>query len=229
MTNTNIPKHIAIIPDGNRRWAKEKGLAASLGHKKASEAEKLKKLYLAAKKLKVECITLWGFSTENWKRSETEKKFLFDLFTKLIDSLSSELLEDQIRFIHIGRRDRLPKELMSKISTLENQTSSFTEFTLCLALDYGGRDEIVRATNKLLAAGNQVTEESLTSVLDTKDLPDLDLIIRTSGEQRLSGFMPYQSVYAELLFIDKYFPDFSVEDLENAINNFGSRARRFGK
>ncbi|MAG61186.1 di-trans,poly-cis-decaprenylcistransferase [archaeon] len=226
---STAPKHIAIIPDGNRRWATTKGLAASMGHRKAVEEGRLRKLYQAARSKGVECVTLWGFSTENWKRGETEKKILFELFEGLTDTLSSDLIDDKIRFIHVGRRDRLPESLMSKLIQLEKDTSSFEGFTLCLALDYGGRDELTRAAQKLVNSNVAVTEESLALALDTAKLPDLDLVIRTSGEQRLSGFMPFQSVYSELLFIDKYFPDFNVDDLVDAIDNFGKRGRRFGK
>ncbi len=226
---TTVPRHIAIIPDGNRRWATSKGLAASMGHRKAVEEGRLRDLYKSAREKGVECVTLWGFSTENWGRAETEKKILFELFEGLTDKLSKDLIQDSIRFIHIGRRDRLPKSLMFKLIKLEEETAQFEGFILCLALDYGGRDELSRAAQKLLEIGSEVTDENFAQALDTVELPELDLIIRTSGEQRLSGFMPYQSVYAELMFIDKHFPDFSVADLVDAIDNFGVRGRRFGK
>lgn len=224
-----IPKHVAIIPDGNRRWAKQRGLIASMGHRKAVEEGKLKRFYTAAKERGVKCISLWGFSTENWKRSELEKKNLFEIFEGVIDSLSKDLMQDKIKFIHVGRKDRLPAFLLEKIAKLQKETETFDQFTLCLALDYGGRDEILRATKKLQNSGLEATEENFSKCLDTSDLPVLDLVIRTGGDQRLSGFMPYQCVYSELLFLDKFFPDFSVEDLVEAIDNFGNRGRRFGE
>lgn len=224
-----VPRHIAIIPDGNRRWAKEQGLAASMGHRKAIESVRIKSMYQAARDKGVQCITLWGFSTENWKRSNAEKKVLFEIFEQIIDSLRKDLMVDLVRFIHIGRRDRLPKSLMEKLRDLEEKTKGFDSFTICLALDYGGRDELLRATAKLLESGKEVTEESFGEALDSSELPELDLIIRTSGEQRLSGFMPFQSVYSELVFVDKYFPDFSVQDLLGCIESFAGRGRRFGK
>lgn len=224
-----VPKHIAIIPDGNRRWAKERGLIASMGHRKAVEEGRLKSFYTAAKERGVKCVSLWGFSTENWKRSEIEKKNLFEIFEEVIDSLNKDLAQDKIRFIHIGRKDRLPAILLAKIAKLQKETKEFGDFTLCLALDYGGHDEILRATQKLHDSGLEPTEENFSKCLDTADLPELDLVIRTGGDQRLSGFMPYQCVYSELLFLDKFFPDFDENDLIEAIENFGTRGRRFGK
>jgi undecaprenyl diphosphate synthase len=224
-----FPKHVAIIPDGNRRWAKQHGLIASMGHRKAVEEGKLRSFYTAAKERGVKCISLWGFSTENWKRSELEKKNLFEIFEGVIDSLSKDLMQDKIRFIHVGRKDRLPAFLFAKIAKLQKETESFDDFILCLALDYGGRDEILRATKKLQNSGLEATEENFSKCLDTSDLPVLDLVIRTGGDQRLSGFMPYQCVYSELLFLDKFFPDFNEGDLIEAIDNFGNRGRRFGK
>lgn len=227
--NFVIPRHIAIIPDGNRRWAKSKGLKSFLGHKKAVEKNRLEDFIKEARDLGIEYFSFWGFSTENWKRSEEEKKHLFQLFLKVIDDIERMATKYCIRFRHFGRRDRLPSNLLSKIKKLEKTTKNNKEIKVNILLDYGGRDEIIRAVNKILKSGKKkINEEDFSSFLDTKDIPEPDIIIRTSGEQRLSGFMPFQGVYAELFFVDKHFPEFDSKDLKKIIELFGKRKRRFG-
>ncbi len=224
-----IPKHIAIIPDGNRRWAKQKGLDEIEGHRKSGSYESIKLLLNEAKKLGAVYFTIWAFSTENWKRSKREVEELFKLITGLLERIEGDLLRDKIRFRHIGRRDRLPKKLLEIVERLEELTKDFNEFNLQVCLDYGGRDEIVRAINKAIKSGtSEVLEEDLTNYLDSVGVPDPDLIIRTSGEYRMSGFMPLQSAYSEFYFTDIHFPDFGPQQLREAVESFGKRKRRFG-
>jgi len=221
--------HIGIIPDGNRRWAREKNLAIWKGHSRALESSKLKSLIDISKKYNIKYLTFWGFSTENWKRSFEEKEYLFKLFEKAIEDFSIFFNKEDIKFRHIGRKDRFPKKLLYKIQNLEKQTKNNKSFNFSVCLDYGGRDEIIRAVNKIINSGiKKVNEEVFKSFLDTRELPYLDIIIRTSGEKRLSGFFPFQGAYAELFFVKKYFPDFSEKDFEKIIKDFNKRDRRFG-
>ncbi len=225
----NVPGHVLIIPDGNRRWARERGLSASFGHYTSASNERIMELFLEAKRLGVKYLSLWGFSTENWKRDEKEIKAIFNLILKKIDKLKEEAHKHRIRFKHLGRKDRLPRDLMKKLKELERETENYNDLNVQLLLDYGGRDEIIRAVNKILNAKIRKIDESIfISYLDSKDIPDPDLIIRTSGEQRTSGAMPFQATYSELYFADVYFPEFGAEELRKAIRSFSERVRRFG-
>ncbi len=219
-------KHIAIIPDGNRRWAKENKTSVRIAYENAIDYIKTKKIIESAIKEGVKFFSIWGFSTENWKRSETEKEAIFNTIFKAIESFEKRMDKDKYKFLCIGRRDRIPKYLAIKIKTLEENTKDFDRITIVLAIDYGGRDEIIRAINN--SKGKAVDEEKFRKLLDTKDIPDPDIIIRTGGEKRLSGFMPFQAAYSELFFTEKLFPDFSVKDLKRAIDEFRQRKRRFG-
>lgn len=225
-----IPNHIAIIPDGNRRWATSKGLDPGEGHKKSGSFENLLPLLEEAQNIGVKYVTFWAFSTENWNRSKGEIRLLFDLISKWSKEFREYAVRNQIRFRHIGRRDRLPKRLMREIEKAEEATKDFSKFNVQICLDYGGRDEIVRAINKLLKEGiQQINEGDIINYLDSSGIPDPDMIIRTSGEQRTSGFMSFQSAYAEFYFADVNFPDFSPEELRKAVAEFQSRKRRFGR
>ena len=225
----NIPEHILMIPDGNRRWARERGLYASFGHYTSATDERIMELFLECKREGVKYLSFWGFSTENWKRDNKEIKSIFNLILKKIDNLKKEAHKHHIRFRHIGRKDRLPKNLMKKLNSLESETEDYQDLNVQLMLDYGGRDEIVRAVNKMLKSKvKKVNEETFSQYLDSADIPDPDLIIRTSGEKRTSGAMPYQAAYAELYFTEDYFPEFGAEELKKAIKSFSSRIRRFG-
>ena len=225
----SVPLHVVVIPDGNRRWAKKHGLDELEGHKKAGAYENLKLLLSEAEKIGIKYFTLWGFSTENWQRSKKEVDSLFELMRSLLLKIEEDLIKDKIRFRHLGRKDRLPKELVQVIEKLEERTKDFSDFNLQICLDYGGRDEIVRALNKAIKSGvSEVAEENLGNYLDSAGIPDPDLIIRTSGEKRLSGFMPYQSVYSEFYFTDIHFPDFGPVQLREAVEEFSKRKRRFG-
>jgi undecaprenyl diphosphate synthase len=228
MENDRVPRHIVIIPDGNRRWAKSRMMKPWEGHIKAGSHENLFPLLKKARGLNIEYLSLWGFSTENWKRDKKEVDILMNLFTKTIKKSSQEFHKEKIRFRHLGRKDRIPKELLIEIEKLEKETSDYNDFNFQLCIDYGGRDEIIRAVNKLVKKGVEINEENLAKSLDTAEIPDPDLIIRTGGEKRLSGIMPFQSDYAELYFTDKYFPDFNADDLGLAVEDFSARKRNFG-
>jgi len=223
------PKHLAIIPDGNRRWAKDRGLATILGHQAGKERFKEVLRYL--QRTPVATVTFWAFSTENWKREESEVKYLMESLSKTIKEIRIECVENKIVFRHLGRKTELSDELVEALNNLEKETNKFLSEKnvrrLNIAIDYGGRDEIVRAVNKI-PDGETIDEKTFDKYLDTFGIPDPDLIIRTSGEMRLSGILPWQSTYAELYFTQKHFPDFDSAELELALADFSSRKRRFG-
>ncbi len=224
-----VPKHIAVIPDGNRRWAKKRGLKGVEGHKSVASIEKFSKLFDVAKEYGVGYFTFWAFSTENWKRDKEEVEYLFDLLKNFAREFRDYAIKNKIRFRHLGRKDRIPKDVLLELEKTEDATKKFSNFCVQICLDYGGRDEITRAINKILKSGvNEISEDDVVNYLDSAGIPDPDLIIRTSGEKRLSGLMPFQSAYSELYFTDVYFPDFGPADLEKAIEEYGNRARRFG-
>lgn len=225
---TKIPEHIAIIPDGNRRWAKERSLSTFEGHKKGYQVGI--EIARACRQFGIHTLTFWGFSTENWKRSKEEVAYLMRIYGMLIDQHLAEAKRDGVRITHLGRKDRLPKRLMEKIKKAEKETVGNTKHIFNLALDYGGRDEIVRAINKWHSK-EKITEEKFAELLDTAGQPHPypDLIIRTSGEMRLSGLLPWQGEYAELYFFKKHFPDLTSADIKKAILEYSRRERRFGK
>ncbi len=227
---TNIPNHVAIIPDGNRRWAKEKGLKASVGHYTAGSYDSVEKLFREAENLGVKYMSIWAFSTENWNRSKEEIDAVFRVVLKGVERFRKNAHINKIRFRHLGRIDRVPKNLAKEIKKLEEETKRYDKFNVQLCLDYGGRDELIRAVNKIIKDGKKkISEKVFGKYLDSNGIPEPDLIIRTSGEKRLSGFMPFQSSYSELYFTDKYFPDFKGEDLRKAIEVYSYRKRNFGK
>lgn len=221
-----LPRHIAIIPDGNRRWAKERGLPTLQGHRKG--AENFNRLIDAANELGIKCFTTWVFSTENWNRDEKEISYLFDIAREFTEKYTKKCLKDKIRFVHLGRKDRLPKDIVDTINNMEEKTKEFDSFTFAGGMDYGGHDELVRTINKLIDQKLEINKENIENNLDTNDLPPIDLIIRTSGEKRLSGFMSWQCAYAEFYFADVHFPDFDKEELKKAIDSYCNRERRFG-
>lgn len=218
---TDIPNHVALIPDGNRRWAKERGKNTYEGHKKGFD--QLIKIAKKARNLGIKIFTVWAFSTENWKRTKEEIAYLMKLYEVMLDRYLSEAMKDKIRIIHLGRKNKINENLKNMIINAENKTKAFTNYYLCIGLDYGGRDEIERAVAK--------GKNNFVKFLDTKDLPfpDPDLVIRTGGEQRISGFMLWQSQYAELVFEKKYLPDYTDLDFEKTVNEFCKEQRRFGK
>ncbi len=225
-----IPNHVAIIPDGNRRWARKHNLPVFIGHQKGFQS--LKKIIKKSFQIGIKVVTIWGFSTENWKRDKEEIENLMKLFKKIIDYYLNDALKNQIRLIHLGRKDRLDKILIKKIIDAEEKTKKFNKNYLCIGLDYGGQDEILRAINQIIKTKiNFLNEEAFNQYLDTKDLPYPypDLVIRTSGEQRLSGFLPWQTVYSELIFVKEYLPEFTIKDFKNCLKEFNQRKRRFGQ
>jgi len=220
--------HVAIIPDGNRRWAKKRGLAATQGHLAAVKGGRTHSFLKKAKELNVAQVSLWVFSTDNWKRSKIERNELFKILLQEIKELHRIAAEKNIRVRWLGRRDRAPESVFEALKNIEEETKDNTALSVQLCFDYGGRDELLRAINQAVKKGEEVTEETFSQLLDTNDIPDPDLIIRTSGEQRLSGFFPWQGTYAELYFTKKHFPDFGPDDLTEAVEQFRSRQRRFG-
>lgn len=228
---TIVPNHIAIILDGNGRWARSKGLPVTKGHEKGAQA--LKEVIEKARDWGVHTMTVWGFSTENWKRPAAEKKKIFDLIKRTIQDELNRAKKQGVSFHHIGRKDRLPGDLLKIISSAEEQTKNNKKHVLNLALDYGGRDEIVRAVKKIVAdrvPAEKIDEDLFASYLDTADqpYPYPDLFIRTSGELRTSGYLPWQMVYTEFYFEPSHLPDFTPEKLKAAIIDYSRRRRRFG-
>lgn len=221
-----IPAHVAFIVDGNRRWAKKRLLPTLEGHRRG--IGNLEKIFDKAKEMGVKACTAWVFSTENWNRSEEEVSYLMDLFREHVEKYREKFLKEKTRFIHLGRKDRLSKDIVEKIVALEEDTKHFTDFTVALAMDYGGHDELIRTIKKVQEQGLEVNTENIEKNLDTKDLPPLDLIIRTGGEQRLSGFMSWQNHYAEFYFPKEPFPGFTPAKFIKAIEDYTGRDRRFG-
>lgn len=223
------PLHLAIIPDGNRRWAKKRSLMPWKGHQKATENFH-DLLEWCVNDKRIGTLTFWCFSTENWKRDQREIQKLMQLLEKYLRKERKILNEKRIHLVHSGRTDRIPASIAGLIAEISRETAKDPVFTLHLALDYGGKDEIVRAVTRLQDEHIEpVTEDAIRSCVDQPALPDIDLIIRTSGERRTSNFFLWQSAYAEWEFLDKYFPDMVPDDLEKAVTQFGRRKRRFGK
>lgn len=226
-----VPNHVAIVMDGNRRWARAKGIEPTKGHE--ASAKSLKEVISASRDFGIHTLTLWGFSTENWKRDPREVKKIFRIAKKTIQDSREDAKKYGVRFCHLGRRDRLPNGLLKLIETVEEETKNYKKHILAIALDYGGRDEIVRAVKKMVddnVPSKKIDEELFSSYLDTagQPYPNPDLFIRTSGEQRTSGLMPWQSVYSEYYWEPDHLPDFSVEKLKNIVLDYSRRRRRFG-
>ena len=224
-------KHIAIIMDGNGRWAKKRNLPRTMGHKKG--VEKVREIAIYANKLGLECLTLYAFSTENWKRPQSEVNYLMSLPKVFFNSYLKELMDNNIRVEMIGDLDPVPLEAKKIFKEAILKTSKNTGMILNFALNYGGRDEIVRACKNYAldfknGLVNDLNEEDFKSYLYTRDLPEVDLMIRTSKEQRISNFLLYQLAYSEFIFIDKLWPDFEASDLDLAIDEYKHRSRRFG-
>lgn len=222
-------RHLGIIMDGNRRWAKRRGLPTLAGHRRGYDV--FKKAGEWCLDRGIEILTVYAFSTENWNRSKKEVGYLLRLVMLALLKEVDSLHRNNIRISVIGRVHELPKRLQQRIVRAVDLTKHNTRGTLQLAVNYGGRTEIVDAVKKVVAAArdsSRINERSISEALYTAHQPDPDLIIRTSGEQRTSGFLAWQSVYSELLFIDKYWPDFTERDLDQALNEYGRRQRRFG-
>jgi len=230
--DTTIPNHIAMILDGNRRWARARGLAPWEGHYHGFRA--VEKLAYAARQLGVHTFTVWAFSTENWERPKEEVDAIMNLFRKALKEKEKEFHDDRVALVHLGRKDRLPLDIQKELIRIEADTAKYSKNHIFnLAVDYGGRDEIIRATQKAIESGmkaSEINEKTYEKFLDTYNqlYPNPDLFIRTSGEQRTSGLLPWQMVYAEFYFNETHLPDFSPEKLKEAILDFSRRRRRFG-
>jgi undecaprenyl diphosphate synthase len=227
------PRHVAIIMDGNGRWAQARGRPRLFGHH--AGARRVREIVEACPDLGVKYITIFAFSTENWKRTQVEVAGLMSLFRRYITKEARALHDEGVRVRFIGDRVKLDKKLVDMMDELEQLTANNDRVHLTIALNYGGRDEVARATKRLaqdVAAGrldpNEVDEETLPKYLDTCVLPDPDLVIRTSGEARISNFLLWQSAYAEYEFIDTLWPDFTRDILAGLVQNYGTRERRFG-
>ena len=225
---SSLLRHVAIIPDGNRRWAKERGAPVFEGYLQGSYT--LLKTALTAKALHIPYLTVFTFSTENWKRPQHEQDLLWELFITHLQSYKPHLIESNIKLATIGNRDPLPRALKETIREVETATRHCSSLTLVLAMNYGGRDEIVRAMKKMLSSEEkkELTEQTFAHYLDTHGCPDPDLIIRTGGEQRISNFLLWQSSYAEFYVEKQYWPDFSPSSFIKALDDFQKRSRRHG-
>lgn len=218
---------IGFIMDGNRRWAKEKGLPKLFGHRKGLEA--LKHIVEYVHDAGIPHMVCYAFSTENWNRSDEEVKYLMRLFHNGIRDLGESTQQHSRAIRFIGQRDRIDRDLQKEMNRVEAEMPNDPELTVWVALSYGGRAEIIDGVNKAVAEGRQVTEESFRKFLWSNEMPDPDLIIRTSGEQRLSNFLPWQSIYSELFFANTYWPDFGKDEFHAMLEEYGKRKRRKGK
>ncbi len=221
-----IPLHIAIIMDGNGRWAKEQGLKRTAGHEEGAKV--VRNITTHCNNIGIKYLTLYAFSTENWTRPKLEVEFLMKLLERYLKNELPVYLENNVKFKAIGNLKRFSKSLQKTIQTTMDKTSSCTGLVQVLALNYGSRDEITRAAKKLTEEKLEITEENITKCLDTSDMPDVDMLIRTSGEVRLSNYLLWQNAYAEMFFIPTYWPEFSTNELDDLISDFQARERRFG-
>ena len=233
MEQKNMPKHIAIIMDGNRRWAKSKGLPVALGHKEG--AKTLEKIVRYAKEIGIKYITVYAFSTENWKRTQEEVSALMNLMQNYLDDYSKRADSENIKVKILGSRQGLSEKMCNLIDKCMERTKNNTGITFNIALNYGGRDEIVRAVKNIACQikdnkinVDDIDEQLISNNLYTQGQSDPDLLIRTSGEIRLSNFLPWQLVYSEFVFVEKNWPDFNENDLDNAIEMYKKRNRKFG-
>ncbi|MBU1811299.1 MAG: isoprenyl transferase [Candidatus Omnitrophica bacterium] len=230
----NGPHHIAIIMDGNGRWAKKRGLPRTIGHREG--VKRIKEIVREAKKLGVKILTIFAFSTENWNRSKNEIKFLFQYLNIFLKNYKKELMRKDIRLKAIGRRDRIDKNSIRQVEVVEELTKDNKSFIFNIALDYGGRWDITEAARRIvsdyqnkLVSKEAITEDFFQQYLSLGGLASPDLLIRTSGEQRISNFLLWDLAYTELYFPQKYWPDFNVMELEKAIEVYSQRIRKFGK
>ena len=222
--------HLAIIMDGNRRWAKARNLDPVKGHEYAAK-NVIEPIIEKCVELKIPYVTFWAFSTENWKRDEEELKGLFNIFRFALGTLALKFIARGAKLRILGDINRFPKDIAGKVLEMMAKSAKNDAITVTFALNYGGRDEILRAVKKIVSekiSADQITEDVFAAHLDTAGIPDPDFIIRTGGDQRLSGYLPWQSVYAELYFTPILFPDFTPQELQNALDRFSSRDRRFG-
>jgi undecaprenyl diphosphate synthase len=221
-----VPAAVAIVMDGNGRWAASRGLSVADGHRAGSRA--LRPIVETSIDLGIESLAVFAFSTENWTRPADEVQALMEIFGETIDRELGDLAKEGVRTRFVGRRDRAPDWLRSKMAELEQVTASESRLKLWIAFDYGGRAEIVEAARRLVSSGDVVDEESFAGHLYAPEMPDPDVVVRTSGEVRVSNFLLWQLAYAELVFTEKHWPDFGPDDLRAAVAEYASRRRRFG-
>ncbi len=224
-----LPRHVAIIMDGNGRWAKQRGLPRTAGHKEGLSSAK--KIIAKAAELGIKYVTLYTFSTENWKRAQEETGFLMGLIKGHLRAEFQFYKDNKIKIDHAGDLSGLPEDVQTEIINAKKDTEHFTGTTCILAINYGSRDEIVRGIKKLIknnVSPEQITEEMISKSLDNPQVPDVDLMIRTGGEQRLSNFLLWQCAYAEFIFTDTLWPDYTEEEFTQDIYKFQKRNRRFG-
>lgn len=226
MSNNIIPSHIAIIMDGNGRWAKERGLNRTAGHEEG--AKTVRRITQYCSDIKVKYLTLYAFSTENWERPKLEVEFLMKLLERYLKKELDVYLKNNIRFKAIGDLSRFSKSLQKTIFETQDKTANCSGLTQVLALNYGSKNEIIRAVKKLNELQLEVSEENLESCLDTAGMGDVDVLIRTSGEVRLSNYLLWQNAYAEMFFTQTYWPDFNESELDDILSDFAKRERRFG-
>lgn len=226
--DSTVPVHIGIIMDGNGRWAQKRNLPRTAGHKEGLETAK--RIISCAVEAGVKYVTLYTFSTENWKRTEEEVGFLMGLITRHLRAEYKFYKEHGIRIRHIGDTSRLPAAVQKEMVDAEGETADFNKMTVVLAINYGGRDELIRAMKKLSSkiAVEDIREQDISTAFDVPELPDADIIIRTGGEKRLSNFLLWHSTYSELFFSDTLWPDFSNEEFLSILSDFKNRDRRFG-
>lgn len=234
MEKDNLCKHIAIIMDGNGRWAKKRGMPRTFGHKKG--AENVVEITKAMKESGIKYLTLYAFSTENWKRTEDEVNALMNLLREYLNKEFEEIMKNDVQLLFIGERDMLSADIQQKISELEEKSKNNKSLVLCIALSYGSRQEIVSAFKKIATdicnkniTVEDISMEMINNNLYTKDIPDPDILIRTSGEQRISNYLLWQLAYTELFFTNTLWPDFKKDELLDIINQFNNRERRYGK
>jgi undecaprenyl diphosphate synthase len=221
-----IPKHIAIVMDGNGRWAQKRHLPRFMGHREG--AKRIKDIIKHAGNIGVKYLSVYAFSTENWKRPQKEVDTLMDIFQKYLKSEANNMLKDNIRFLVTGRKEGVSEKLLKEIKRVEDLTAKNNGLTFNICFNYGGRAEIIDAVNNIINSGEtNITEESFRNYL-YNDLPDPELVIRTSGEFRISNFLLWQIAYSEIYITDVLWPDFNEKELDKAIENFNSRDRRFG-
>jgi len=226
VNNPHIPEHIAIIMDGNGRWAKERGLKRTAGHEEGAKV--VREITIHCTKVGIKYLTLYAFSTENWSRPKLEVEFLMKLLEKYFKSELPIYLENNVQFKAIGDLTKFSKKLQNTIRDVEEKTKNCTGLTQVLALNYGSRDEITRAVKKVVEKNLEINEININQNLDTANIPDVDLLIRTSGEIRISNYLLWQSAYAEMFFTPTYWPEFSCNELDDIISDFHKRERRFG-
>lgn len=220
-------KHLGIIADGNRRWAKSQGLPSIEGHKKGLDS--IRELVAAAKDTEIKYITFYVFSTENWGRSANEVNYILKLAETRILKYAKELAENNARMLILGSKNKLPPKLANTIEQAEKITENCTGITVCFCFNYGGEQEIADAATIASETDGEITPETIRKHLYHPELPDVDMVVRTSGEERISGFMLWRSAYAEFMFMKKYFPEMEASDIKKILEEFESRNRRFGK